>query len=171
MVSSLSFSQSHYPLQTVINGDSVVILTKAQADTINDIFESQKKKIADARAQLKTQDSIIRHKDSLLKYNSGYYSAYKMLREEYTDMLILNEHTEEWIVSRAKEGAWLYYSYDSLWVEAVDLSAYKVIKNDVTGDIFFYRADNYPEKKKNDYPKRGWEKEVVLPNRPKINKL
>jgi hypothetical protein len=155
----------------VIEGDSVVILTKGQADTINEIFETQKKKIADARAQLQTQDSIIRHKDSLLKYNSGYYSAYKMLREEYTDMLILNEHTEEWIVSRAKEGAWLYYSYDSLWVEAVDLSAYKVIKNDVTGDIFFYRAENFPEKKKNDYPKRGWEKEVVLPNRPKINKL
>jgi hypothetical protein len=170
-VSSLSFSQSHYPLQTVINGDSVVILTKAQADTINEIFESQKRKIAEVRAQLKTQDSIARHKDSLLKYNSGYYSAYKMLREEYTDMLILNEHTEEWIVSRAKEGAWLYYSYDSNWIEAVDLSLYKVVKNDVTGDIFFYRAENFPEKKKNDYPKRGWEKEVVLPNRPKINKL
>jgi hypothetical protein len=88
-------------------------------------------------------------------------------------MLILNEHTEEWIVSRAKEGAWLYYSYDSNWIEAVDLSEYSVRKDDITGDIFFYRrAEDCPEdKKKNDYPKRGWEREVVLPNRPKINKL
>ena len=169
----MSSSQSRYPLQTVIEGDSVVILTKGQADTINDIFESQKKKIADAKVELRTKDSLIRYKDSMLRYNAGYYSAYKMLREEYTDMLILNEHTEEWIVARAKEGAWLYYSYDSNWIEAVDLSVYVVRKNDQTGDIFFYRAETCPpeDKKKNDYPKRGWEKEVILPNRPKINKL
>ena len=166
-------SQSNYPLKTVINGDSVVILTKGQADTINIIFEGQRKKIADAKAEIKAKDSIIKHRDSMLRYNAGYYSAYKMLREEYTDMLLLNEYTEEWIVNRAKEGAWIYYSYDSNWIEAVDLSEYKVRKNDQTGDIFFYRAENCPpeDKKKNDYPRRGWEKEVVLPNRPKINKL
>jgi hypothetical protein len=169
----LSSSQSRYPLQTVIDGDSVVILTKGQADTINDIFESQKKKIADNKIELRLKDSIIKRRDSLLRYHAGYYSDYKTLKEEYTDLLILSTYTEQWITNRAKESAWIYYSYDSNWIEAVDLSEYKVRKNDATGDIFFYRADTCPpeDKKKNDYPKRGWEKEVVLPHRPKINKL
>jgi hypothetical protein len=166
-------SQSRYPLKTVIEGDSVVILTKGQADTINDIFESQKKKIANYKIELIAKDSIIRYKDSMITYHAGYLSDYRMLREEYKDLLILSIHTEQWILDRAKEGAWLYYSYDSNWIEAVDLSEYKVRKNDQTGDIFFYRAENCPpeDKKKNDYPRRGWEREVVLPNRPKINKL
>jgi hypothetical protein len=63
----LIFSQSNYPLQTVINGDSVVILRKGQADTINDIFESQKQKIADARQLIEYKDSLLRRKDSLLR--------------------------------------------------------------------------------------------------------
>jgi hypothetical protein len=177
MVSSLIFSQSRYPFQTVIDGDSVVILTKGQADTINEIFESQKKYLANVKTDLKNKDSIIRYKDSLLNfykaYYQGYYSDYKTLREEYKDLLILNSHIEKWILDRSKEGAWIYYSYDSNWIEAVDLSEYKVRKNNTTGDIFFYRAENCPpeDKKKNDYPRRGWEKEVILVNRPKINKL
>lgn len=170
---SLIFSQSNYPLQTIINGDSVVILLKVQADTINRIFESQKQKISESKAQIKAQDSIIRLKDSLISHYSTYYVEYKQLRGEYIEMAVFNNYVEKWVLERAKEGAWLYYSYDSNWIEAVDLSEYKVRKNDATGDIFFYRAENCPpeDNKKNDYPRRGWEKEVILPNRPKINKL
>jgi hypothetical protein len=169
----LSSSQSRYPLQTVIEGDSVVILTKGQADTINDIFESQKKKIADAKTELLLKDSLLKLKDSLLKATYYRTSGHEQLRADYISALFFLDYVENWIYARAKEGAWLYYSYDSNWIEAVDLSEYVVRKNDQTGDIFFYRAETCPpeDKKKNDYPKRGWEKEVVLPNRPKINKL
>jgi hypothetical protein len=169
----LIFSQSRYPLKTVIDNDSVVILTKGQADTINQIFESQKQKISDSKNKIKEQDSIIKIKDSLITSYYTYYGEYKQLRQEFIDISIFNNHIEQWILQRAKEGAWLYYSYDSNWIEAVDLSIYVVRKNDYTGDIFFYRAESCPpeDKKKNEYPRRGWEKEVVLPNRPKINKL
>lgn len=168
-------SQSNYPLKTVINGDSVVILTKGQADTINIIFENQKKKVADAKSQIKYLDSVLKHKDSLLRMGTISIEKYDQLNSEYINTLMFLDYIENWIFERAKENAWLYYSYDSMWVEAVDLSPYKVRKDDKTGDIFFYRAEDCldPEENKNkkEFPRRGWEKEVIPTNRPKIQKL
>lgn len=53
MVTSLTLSQSTYPIQKIINGDTLVIMTKAQADEINNIFDSQTKKIADLKEEIK----------------------------------------------------------------------------------------------------------------------
>jgi len=41
MVPNLSFSQSKYPRQTVIDNDKVVILTTKQAQDINNVFTEQ----------------------------------------------------------------------------------------------------------------------------------
>ena len=173
-------SQSRYPLQTVINGDSVVILTKGQADTINDIFESQKKKIADTKQLIDFKDSLLRHQDSLLGCKDSLLVAtnfalvrYDSLKAEYINTLVFLDYIESWIYDRAKEGSWLYYSYDSTCIEAIDLSEYEVRKNDYTGSIFFYRLTDTPfiHKKKNDSFRKGWEKEITLPNRPKIHRL
>jgi hypothetical protein len=175
MVANLSFSQSSYPIQKVIDGDTFVILTKGQADTINSIFESQKKKIAEARIQIAYKDSVLKRRDSLLRTGSISIWQYKSLEQEYINTLMFLDYIENWIYDRAKEGAWLYYSPDSMWIEAVDLSPYSLKKNDSTGDLLFYRKEGIilPEenKKKKDTPKRGWEKEVILTNRPKIQKL
>ena len=176
VVVNLTFSQSNYPIQKVIDGDTFVILRKAQADTINSIFESQKKKLAEAKKSLKSKDSLIVYKDSLLSMIGRYYFDFQTLKNEYIDVKTFLTYVENWITQRAKEGAWVYYSYDSNWIEAVDLSTYFVRKNDYTGDLFFYNncennTDNKQKKEKDDYPKRGWEKEIVLPNRPKIYKL
>lgn len=168
----MSFSQSRYPLQTVINGDSVVILTKGQADTINTIFESQKAKIADTKVYIAHLDSIIKRKDSLLRMGTISIDQYQLLQSDYNNVLMFLDYLESWIYDRAKEGAWLYYSSDSLWIEAVDLSPYKLRKEDLTGNLYFYRTEDIttvPDKK--DYPKRGWDKEIILANRPKIQKL
>ena len=165
-------SQSNYPLTTIINGDSVVILTKGQADTINIIFEGQKKKIADARVQVTYLDSVLKRKDSLLRMGTISIAQYDALQAEYINTLMFLDYIENWVYDRAKEGAWLYYSADSLQVEAVDLSPYKLRKEDSTGNLYFYRVQNsteLPDKK--DYPKRGWDKEIILVNRPKIQKL
>jgi hypothetical protein len=171
----LSFSQSSYPIQKVIDGDTFVILTKGQADTINSIFESQKRKIADARIQLAYKDSVLKRRDSLLRTGSISIWQYQSLEEEYINTLMFLDYLESWIYERAKEGAWLYYSPDSMWIEAVDLSPYSLRKDDLTGDLFFYRREDItiPEEdnKKKNTPKRGWEKEVILTNRPKIQKL
>lgn len=177
VVVNLSFSQSSYPIQKVIDGDTFVILRKSQADTINQIFESQKKKIVDYKSLIHSKDSIIKFKDSLLSSIGRYYFDFKTLKEEYIDVKTLLTYVEKWIEDRAKEGAWIYYSYDSNWIEAVDLSNYFVRKDNYTGDLFFYnncetlKEKNSKKREKDDYPKRGWEKEILIPNRPKIYKL
>ena len=167
------FSQSNYPLQTVINGDSVVILTKGQADTINDIFESQKQKIADARQLIAFKDSLLRCKDSLLNATNFALVRYDSLNAEYINTLMFLDYVESWVYDRAKEGSFLYYSYDSTCIEAIDLSDYEVRKNDYTGAIFFYRITDTPfiHKKKNDSFRKGWEQEITKTNRPKIHRL
>ena len=173
-------SQSHYPLQTVINGDSVVILTKGQADTINDIFESQKQKIADTKKLIHVQDSLLKHQDSLLGCKDSLLGVtnfalvrYDSLNAEYINTLMFLDYIESWIYDRAKEGSFLYYSYDSTCIEAIDLSDYEVRKNDYTGAIFFYRITDTPfvHKKKNDSFRKGWEQEITKTNRPKIHRL
>ena len=163
MVVNLSFSQSSYPIQKVIDGDTFVILRKSPADTINQIFESQKKKLVDAKIQLAYKDSLLKLSVPLWKYQA--------LEGDYVNTLIFLDYVEDWIYTRAKEGAWLYYSSDSMWIEAVDLSPYHVRKDDSTGNLFFYRTTPEENKDKKESPKRGWEKEVILTNRPKIQKL
>lgn len=159
----------------MINGDSVVILTKGQADTINTIFDNQKKKIADAKAQVSYLDSLLKRKDSLLRMGTISIAQYDALQAEYTNTLMFLDYIENWVYDRAKEGAWLYYSYDSMWIEAVDLSPYKLKKEDSTGNLYFYRTEDptnpQDKKDKKDYPKRGWDREIILTNRPKIQKL
>jgi hypothetical protein len=173
-------SQSRYPLKTVINGDSVVILTKGQADTINNIFDSQKQKIADAKELISFKDSLIRSKDSLLGFKDSLLKLtnfalvrYDSLNANYINTLMFLDYVESWVYDRAKEGSFLYYSYDSTCIEAIDLSDYEVRKNDYTGAIFFYRITDTPfvHKKKNDSFRKGWEQEITRTNRPKIHRL
>ena len=167
------FSQSRYPLKTVINGDSVVILTKGQADTINNIFDTQKQKIADAKKLIAFKDSLLRCKDSLLNATNFSLVRYDSLNAEYINTLMFLDYVESWVYDRAKEGSFLYYSYDSTCIEAIDLSDYEVRKNDYTGAIFFYRITDTPfiHKKKNDSFRKGWEQEITKTNRPKIHRL
>ena len=170
MVSSLIFSQSRYPLQTVINGDSVVILTKGQADTINAIFESQKDKIAKFKQETLIKDSIISLRDTLLVYYTSKYTEYRtiietqIVREDKLDTI------RGWLIDRAKEGSWLYYSYINKEVVAVDFSDYVVRKDDYTGDIMFYkRTENCSDDKEQKEPPVGWHTDIVKPKRPKLN--
>ena len=156
VVSSLSFSQSRYPLQTIIDGDSVVILTKEQADTINAIFENQKAKIARFKSEVKTKDSIISVRDTVLMFYSQQVVQYKnvidlqIVREDKLDTI------RQWLQKRAEEGAWIYYSYANNEIVAVDLSDYVVRKDDYTGDIMFYkRTEDSPDEDKEKEPPVG----------------
>ena len=173
MVSSLSFSQSRYPLQTVIDGDSVVILTKAQADTINSIFDSQRAKIAKFKQDTKVKDSIIAIRDTLLVYYTNRVVEYRTI----VDNVILKDDRLDtvlaWLYKRAVEGSWLYYSYSDKAVIAVDLSDYIVRKDDFTGDILFYkRTEECPPNDKDEKePPKGWQMDIARPFRPKLNKL
>lgn len=166
----MSFSQSRYPLQTVIDGDSVVILTKAQADTINAIFDSQRAKIAKFKQETKVKDSIISLRDTMLIFYTSRYTEYKtiietqIIREDKLDTI------RGWLLERAKEGSWVYYSYINDEIVAVDLSDYIVRKDDYTGDLLFYkRTEECPDDNKQKEPPLGWHTDIVKPKRPKLN--
>jgi len=172
MASSLSFSQSRYPLQTVIDGDSVVILTKAQADTINAIFDSQKLQISNFKQQTKVKDSIIAMRDTLLLFYTERYIEYRTIVEKELVRDETLDSITDWLLRRSKENAWIYYSYARKEVVAVDLSTYVVRKDDYTGDIFFYkRTEECPDDNKQNEPLFGWHTDIVKPNRPKLNIL
>lgn len=164
------FSQSNYPLQTVINGDSVVILTKAQADTINAIFESQKAKIANFKSEVKRKDSIIAIRDTVLLYYNQQIVQYRnvidlqIVREDKLDTI------RDWLMKRAVENSWVYYSYVNNEIVAVDLSDYVVRKDDYTGDIMFYkRTEDCPVDDEEKEPPVGWHTDIVKPKRPRLN--
>ena len=170
MVTNLISSQSNYPLKTVIKGDSVVILTVKQADDINAIFESQKAKIAAFKKDIITRDSIISLRDTLLVYYTSKYTEYRtiietqIIREDKLDTI------RGWLIDRAKEGSWLYYSYINKEVVAVDFSDYVVRKDDYTGDIMFYkRTEDCSDDKEQKEPPVGWHTDIVKPKRPKLN--
>jgi hypothetical protein len=64
LISSLGFSQTKYPIQTIFRGDSVVILTIKQSFGINKAIETQKRIIRDQNKKIlalnKTIDSLNR---------------------------------------------------------------------------------------------------------------
>jgi hypothetical protein len=154
----------------VIDGDSVVILTKAQADTINAIFDSQRAKIAQFKQETKVKDSIISLRDTMLIFYTSRYTEYKtiietqIIREDKLDTI------RGWLLERAKEGSWVYYSYINDEIVAVDLSDYIVRKDDFTGDLLFYkRTEECPDDNKQKEPPLGWHTDIVKPKRPKLN--
>ncbi len=154
----------------MIDGDSVVILTKAQADTINAIFDSQRAKIAQFKQETKVKDSIISLRDTMLIFYTSRYTEYKtiietqIIREDKLDTI------RGWLLERAKEGSWVYYSYINDEIVAVDLSDYIVRKDDYTGDLLFYkRTEECPDDNKQKEPPLGWHTDIVKPKRPKLN--
>lgn len=164
-MSSLIFSQSNYPLQTIIKGDSVVILTKKQAKDINDIFELQKSKLVYYKQQLTLKDSLIINSDTIL-----------LEKQRIIDSLIFNESAiqslnliKDWLLDAAINSTWIYYSWTDSLIYSVNLSQYYVRKDDVTGDILFLKSDDIvdPRKDKQE-PPRDWQKEIIEPKRPVV---
>jgi len=167
-VTSLIFSQSNYPLKTVIKGDSVVILTIKQADDINNIFENQKAKIAALRLELISRDSLIAERDTLLLEKT------EVINNFVFDTVIAKrlDIIEHWLLDAGINSTWIYYSWEDSILYAVDLSQYKVRKDDYTGDLIFYRCEEiilpYEDQVQ---PPKGWETDIVKPRRPRVTKV
>lgn len=167
-MTSLIFSQSNYPLKTVIKGDSVVILTVKQADDINNIFEKQKATIAALKLNIATRDSLIAAKDIILLEKT------QVIENFVFDTVIAKrlDIIEHWILDAGINSTWIYYSWEDSTLYAVDLSQYKVRKDDYTGDLIFYRCEElilpYEDQVQ---PPKGWETDIVKPRRPRVTKV
>ena len=167
-MTSLISSQSNYPLKTIIKGDAVVILTVKQADDINTIFENQKAKIAAFKKDIIIRDSIIAIRDTLLLERERVIINYEFDQEitKRLDTLV------EWMLNASINGSWIYFSWEDSIIYAVDLSQYLVKKDDMTGDIFFYKCDDLLDpRKEKEQPHKGWQNDIVKPKRPKVTKV
>lgn len=166
MVKFLIFSQSNYPLKTIIKGDSVVILLKKQADEINDIFQTQRTSIADLKEQVKFKDSLLNIQDSLLSIkekNANLMGFYDSLQKRL-DLL------ENFIYDASIRNTWIYYSWDDSLIYSVDLSQYYVRKHDFSGDIFFHKSEEpIDPHKEQESPHKGWERDILKPKRPRVS--
>jgi hypothetical protein len=167
-VTSLIFSQSNYPLKTVIKGDSVVILTVKQADDINTIFERQKSTIASLRLDIKYKDSLLAIKETELIEKTQVIDNF-VFDTVLAKRLDIIEH---WLLDAGINSTWIYYSWKDERLYAVDLSQYYVQKDDYTGDLYFYRCPTpvFPYEKQEEPPK-GWETDIVKPRRPKVTQV
>lgn len=167
-MTSLIFSQSNYPLKTVIKGDSVVILTVKQADDINNIFDGQKAKIASLKLDIATRDSLLAVKEILLIEKTQVIDNF-VFDTVIAKRLDLIEH---WLLDAGINSTWIYYSWKDTMLYAVDLSQYKVRKDDYTGDLIFFRCEEpiLPYEDQEEPPK-GWETDIVKPRRPKVTKV
>lgn len=155
-------------MKTVIKGDSVVILTIKQADDINNIFESQRAKIATLKLDIATRDSLLAVKEILLIEKTQVIDNF-VFDTVIAKRLDIIEH---WLLDAGINSTWIYYSWKDSVLYAVDLSQYKVRKDDYTGDLFFFRCEEViiPYEDQEEPPK-GWETDIVKPRRPRVTKV
>jgi hypothetical protein len=143
-------------------------LTVKQADDINNIFERQKAIIAGFKKDIITRDSIIAVLDTIILEKEKVIVEYAF-DDEITKRLDI---IEAWLLDAAINNVWIYYSWDDSTIYAVDLHQYYVQKDNMSGDLYFYKCptpfDPY-EKKEN--PLKGWERAIVKPERPKVTKV
>ena len=78
MVPNLSFSQSKYPRQTVIDNDKVVILTTKQAQDINNVFTDQDLLIKNLNLEI---DSL--NKKHIMYVNTTSQTIYRIESTSY----------------------------------------------------------------------------------------
>ena len=103
-MTSLIFSQSNYPLKTVIKGDSVVIITVEQADNINTIFENQKAKIASLKLDVAKRDSLLALKELQIIEKTQVIDNF-IFDSVIAKRLDIIEH---WLLDAGINSTWIY---------------------------------------------------------------
>jgi hypothetical protein len=143
-------------------------LTVKQADDINNIFESQKAKIAALKLDIATRDSLLAVKEILLIEKTQVIDNF-VFDTVIAKRLDIIEH---WLLDAGINSTWIYYSWKDTMLYAVDLSQYKVRKDDYTGDLIFFRCEDViiPYEDQEEPPK-GWETDIVKPRRPRVTKV
>lgn len=115
MVPVLALMQ--YPIQKVINGDSVVIMTTQQGRDINIKFEKQKKRISELNKQIDSLKLL----QTTIKPSIIYISEQTNLTY-YLSKLAKLDTLEQWLHNAAKKKSLVFYFDDD--IVAVDLSEY-----------------------------------------------
>jgi len=169
LASFFSYSQNNYPIQTILKGDSVVILNIDQYRDIEIMSENQKSRIRYMKSQIeyfnKVKDSLdierVEKIDSLSILNKlveNNLSNYDSLQNKI-------KLIESFLYESAIDNSYLYYSYTDSTIMLIDMSSYIFIGNKKTGNFALVRrgfaSEDIDFKKYNrlypQEPESGWE--------------
>ena len=148
---------TQYPIQKVINGDSVVIMTTQQGRDINIKFEKQKKKIGELNRQIDSLKQLVTTSEKETLYVTEKTNQYY-----YESKLLKLDTLEHWLHNVAAQSSLVFYFEGQ--IVAIDLSEFS-LKNIYKGGFHFVRRKPRYLKEgnsDNDQPVRKWE--LVLIN-------
>jgi hypothetical protein len=148
---------TQYPIQKVINGDSVVIMTTQQGRDVNTRFEKQKKKISDLNRQIDSLKEL-----SAIVKKETFYVSEKINYAYYESKVKKLDTLEHWLHNIATQSSLVFYFEGQ--IVAIDLSEFS-LKNIYKGGFHFVRRKPRYLKEgnsDNDQPVRKWE--LVLIN-------
>jgi hypothetical protein len=180
IISGVGYSQPTYPIQTVLKGDSVVILTKKQSKEIDFLIDNQKTRIQKYKTEIKnltdtnyvlkqdiqTKDSVIDSLNNMIfSINYGYDSLINRI-----------DTLESWILMSSIDNGYLYYSWQDSTIKVIDLSLYMLIGHKKTGNYSLIARDEvmninlWKERNliKQESPEIGWELNVSPKYKPRI---
>jgi hypothetical protein len=180
IISGVGYSQPTYPIQTVLKGDSVVILTKKQSKEIDVLIGNQKTRIQKYKTEIKnltdtnyvlkqdiqTKDSVIDSLNNMIfSINYGYDSLINRI-----------DTLESWILMSSIDNGYLYYSWQDSTIKVIDLSLYMLIGHKKTGNYSLIARDEVMNinlwKERNlinqESPEIGWELNVSPKYKPRI---
>ena len=168
LISFFNLSQN-YPVQTILKGDSVVILTVQQYRDIELLLDNQRNRANDYKNDIEEQNKRI---DSLTlvindrdKYIDSLNTSLISNLSNYDSLQIRNNTIENWLYNASIDNTYLYYSYRDSTIMSIDLSSYMFIGNKRSGNFTLARRGTFYEdlewKKYNrEYPQEpelGWE--------------
>ena len=167
----LSFSVycQNYPVQTLLKGDSVIVMTTEQYRNIELLLSNQRYRVngykEDILIQEKLIDSLTDVCDRRVYVIDSLDNGIKRNFSSYDSLQTKVNTIEHWLYSTSIDNAYLYYSYSDSSIMSIDLSSYFFIGNRRTGNFSLVRkgpvSENSEWKKWNilypQEPVTGWE--------------
>ncbi len=156
---------TQYPIQKVINGDSVVIMTTQQGRDINIKFEKQKKKIGELNRQIDSLKQLVTTSEKETLYVTEKTNQYY-----YESKVLKLDTLEHWLHNVAAQSSLVFYFEGQ--IVAIDLSEFS-LKNIYKGGFHFVRRKPRYLKEgtsDNDQPVRKWEL-VLINSKLKYKKI
>lgn len=180
IIVGVGFSQPTYPIQTVLKGDSVVILTKKQSDQVDLLIQNQKLRIQNYKTDIKnlTDTNYVLKKDIITKDSiiDSLKNVISNTNYEHDSLMIKLDTLEKWILMSSIDNGYLYYSWQDSTIRIIDLSLYMLISHKKTGNYSLIARDEvmninlWKERNliKQESPEIGWELKVSPKYKPRI---
>ena len=167
----LSFSVccQNYPVQTLLKGDSVIVMTTEQYRNIELLLSNQRYRVngykEDILIQEKLIDSLTEVCDRRVYVIDSLDNGIKRNFSSYDSLQTKVNTIEHWLYRTSIDNSYLYYSYSDSSIMSIDLSSYFFIGNRRTGNFSLVRkgpvSENSEWKKWNmlypQEPVTGWE--------------